>query len=111
MIEEIIRTAITPIVSVCRPNLVPDPAQHETEYVSFSFSETPVLFGDDEPVAFKYRVTLHYVCPAEQNPYEKKKQIRSALVVAGFTSPYITNASDADGQHYVFESEYVDGDV
>lgn len=111
MIEEIVRNIITPIVPTCRPNLVPDPDQHETEYVSFSYTERPALCGDDEPVAFMYRLTLHYICPLNQNPYMKKKQIRRALISAGFSAPFVTNASDEDGQHYVFEAEYVDGDI
>jgi hypothetical protein len=107
-INTIIRAAITPIVPECVPDQYTGTA---TEYCTFNYSELPDAFGDDSPHAIRYLVQLHYFLPTGVNPYTKKKQLKNALLNAGFTYPSVTNASDADGQHYALECEYSDGDV
>ena len=107
-INSTIRAAVTPIVPECVPDRY---TGTETEYCTFNYSEIPDAFGDESPHAIRYLVQLHYFLPAGANPYAKKKQLKNALLSAGFTYPSVTNASDADGQHYVLEAEYCDGDV
>ena len=107
-INSTIRAAVTPIVPICVPDQYDGMA---TEYCTFNYSEIPDSFGDDSPHAIRYLVQLHYFFPTGANPYAKKKQLKNALLNAGFTYPSVTNASDGDGQHNVFECEYVDGDV
>ena len=51
----------------------------------------------------------YWFLPAKVNPLERKRQLRQALIAAGFTAPTITPASDDDGQHYVFECEWLGG--
>jgi hypothetical protein len=113
-LNTIIRAAITPIVPECVPDQYTGAA---TEYCTFNYTELPDAFGDEMPGAIRYLVQLHYFCPyigkngSYFNPYTKKKQLKNALLNAGFTYPSVTNASDADGQHYALECEYSDGDV
>lgn len=113
-IDATIRNAITPIVPVVKPNIY---TGSETEYCVFNYSELPTGFGDNAPHAIRYLVQLHWFAPwrAENgvaiNPNVKKKQIKQALLNADFTYPSTTNASDGEGQHFVFEFEAVDGDV
>ena len=107
-LNTIIRAAITPIVPECVPDQY---TGTETEYCTFNYSEIPDAFGDESPEAIRYLVQLHYFLPTGTNPYTKKKQLKNALMNAGFTYPSVTNASDSDGQHYVLEVEYCDGDI
>lgn len=107
-INSTIRTAITPIVTDCVPDQYTGTA---TEYCTFNYSEIPDAFGDELPEAIRYLVQLHYFLPTGASPITKKKQLKNALLNAGFTYPSVANASDADGQHYVLECEYADGDV
>ena len=60
--------------------------------------------GDD---AGHYRalVQVHYFAPHEKNTRATRREITRRIVAAGFTRPSITPASDANGQHYVFECE------
>lgn len=109
-----IRTALTPIVPIVKPNVH---TGSETEYIVFNYSELPTLHADNRPHAIRYLVQLHWFAPwrAENgsaiNPGTKKKQIKQALLNADFTYPSVVNASDGEGQHFVFEMEYCDGDV
>lgn len=107
-IDATIRNAITPIVPVCVPQIY---TGTETEYCVFNYSELPTDFGDNMPHAMRYLVQLHWYLPLKANPNAKKKQIKQALANADFTYPSVVNASDADGQHFVFECQHVDGDV
>lgn len=107
-IDEIIRTAVTPTVSTCLPYVMDDGDSHSTEYCTFNYAEYPDLFAESKANAIYYIVQIHYFCPRKTNPNEKKRQLRNALINAGFTTPSIINASDKDGQHFVFECEYSD---
>lgn len=112
-VNSIICTAVTPIVPVCVPDVY-RPLPNETpavEYCTFNCSEIPDAFGDELPEAIRYLVQLHYFLPTGASPIAKKKQLKNALLNAGFTYPSVTNASDSDGQHIIFESEYCDGDI
>lgn len=107
-INSIIKSAIEPIVPVCVPDLYEGAA---TEYCAFNYSELPDAFGDNKPSAIRYLVQVHYFCQRGANPISTKMRLKNALLNADFTYPSVTNASDKDGQHWVFECEYVDGDV
>jgi hypothetical protein len=113
-IDATIRTALTPIVPIVKPNVY---TGSETEYCVFNYSELPTGFGDNAPHAIRYLVQLHWFAPWRTesgvaiNPNTKKKQIKQALLNADFTYPSTTNASDGEGQHFVFETEYCDGNV
>jgi hypothetical protein len=113
-IDATIRTALTPIVPIVKPIVY---AGTELEYIVFNYTELPALHADNRPHAIRYLVQLHWFAPWRTesgvaiNPNVKKKQIKQALANADFTYPRVINASDDEGQHFVFEFEAVDGDV
>lgn len=117
-VNQAILQALTPVVPVVRPVYY---GGEEREYITFNCTELPTLHGDDTPHAIRYLVQVHWFLPAQKSPMAKKKQIRAALLGAGFTCPSVTDAGlenqsaaqyAADGiRHLVFECEYLDGDV
>lgn len=107
-IDEVIVSTLSEIVPVVKPNIY---IGNALEYIVFNYTEYGDVIADSEPDVIRYSTQIHWYLPHEQNPRTKKKQIRAALLGAGFTTPAVINASDSDGQHYTFECEYVDGDV
>ena len=106
-LEATIRAALQPIVPVVEPEVY---TGEQLEYIVFNYDE---LFFYAESTAKERRclVQVHLFLPRKVNPLQKKRQIANALADAGFTYPTINDASDGDGQHYVFECEYADGEV
>ncbi len=101
-LDEELRRALTPIVPACLPV---DYDGEEPEYIAYTYDERGGAFGDDRSEALIYELRLHWYLPAGENPNAKKRLLRNALETLGFTSPVITNASDSEGQHFVFECE------
>ena len=101
-LDEELRRALTPIVSACLPV---DYDGEEPEYIAYTYDERGGAFGDDRSEALIHELRLHWYLPAGENPNAKKRLLRNALETLGFTSPVITNASDSEGQHFVFECE------
>ena len=79
------------------------------EYITTNYETMPTVFAERAPHAARNIVQVHYHLPHGDNPNSMLQQISEALWEAGFTWPAITNASDADGQHYALECEYVNG--
>lgn len=107
-INELLRSAILPIVPVCEPG---DYDGDASEYCTFQYDDSPEVFAEGAPDAIRYPVILNWYLPHGVNPLKKKVQIRRAIVSAGFTYPYTTNLSDNVSQRFMFEFEHVDGDV
>ncbi len=107
-INQAIIAAVTPIVPVCVPDFY---TGTETTYCTFGYMESPQEFGEEMPSAMVYLAQLHFHCPLGCNPTATKKALKRALATGDFTYPTVTDASDLDGFHFVFEFEYVDGDV
>lgn len=40
-----------------------------TEYITFSYSEIPVYFGDNEPEFVRYLISVHWFLPSGAIPY------------------------------------------
>lgn len=110
-INEVMIQAVTPIVPVCVPDeYAPAVGEEAAEiYCVFDYTETPDSFGDDRPQAVRYVGMLHLYLPSGENPLKLKRQLREALLDAGFAVGDTTNASDADGQHYAMDFEWADG--
>lgn len=102
-----LRDKLIPIVPVVEPNIYEGDA---LEYIIFAYGERGDCFGDNEPEEIILSVQVHYFLPNGENPRAKKRLIRQALFDLGGTCPEITNASDKDGQHYVFEFECTEED-
>lgn len=100
-----LRNKLLPIVPIVEPNMYEGDA---LEYIIFTYRERGDCFGDNEPEEIILTVQVHYFLPNCENPRAKKRLIRQALFELGGTWPVITNASDKDGQHYVFEFECVE---
>lgn len=107
-IDEALKSTLSQFVPELAPNQYTGKA---LEYIVWNYNILPVVFADSEPEASHYLVQVHWFLPHGVNPTIKRTQIRRALKAADFTYPSVVNASDNDGQHYVFECEYADGDV
>ena len=97
-----LRDKLIPIVPIVEPNIYEG---EDLEYIIFAYGERGECFGDNVPEEIVLSVQVHYFLPNGENPRAKKRLIRQALFDLGGTCPEITNASDKDGQHYVFEFE------
>ena len=100
-IDNKIRSAITPIVSVCVPHLY---TETETEYCTFNYTRYPAEYSDNAPMAVGFSIQMHYFLPLKNNPNDKLSQLANALFAAGFDYPQIVDVTDDTGQHYVFET-------
>lgn len=105
-VNEQIKAAVEPIVAVCVPDAYDGEAE---EYCTFSYDEHPEAFGDDAPDLIRYAASLHYYCPKGHNSIATRRALRMAIIAADFTAPTVENASDNDGQHYVFEFDVLGG--
>ena len=76
-------------------------------YLAFNYDTIPANYGDDEPVCELALVQVHLYAPAGKDTRKLRRAVKSALALAGLTWPSCTNASDKEGQHYVFECEYI----
>lgn len=77
-------------------------------YYTFSVSSYGAAFGDDAPGCERCPVMVHLFAPLHENCVRRVKETKRALFAAGFTWPRVVDATDQDGQHYVFECETVD---
>lgn len=102
MIDTTIRTALAPLDIPIKPNGYEGTA---LEYLSYVYSERGTLYAEGMPQAILYGLDLHWYLPTGKNPGDGKDGIRHALRAAGATWPEIVNASDRDGQHYVFQCQ------
>lgn len=74
-------------------------------YYTFSCDSFGADFGDDEPGCERCLVHVHLFAPLNQNCLQQTRETKRALFAAGFTWPNVTDATDQDGQHFVFECE------
>lgn len=110
--ETIIQT-VAPIVSVCVPDLyIPEAGETPPEeYCTFNFDLAPLSPGDDAPHLRRALVQLHYFAPRRRQTMRQRRELLAALEgVEEFSAVAVENASDEDGQHYVFEFEAVSPD-
>ena len=112
-LEARLREQLLPIVPVVKPQRYDGDA---LEYIVLRITVVPDLHAESQPRAFRCLVSVHWYLPLRLeaypsegiNPLERKKQIASAIRAAGCTWPSIEDASDDNGQHYVFECEGMD---
>lgn len=102
MIDATIRAALEPLGIPIEPNGYNG---EELEYLSYTYSELGALFAESRAQAIRYLVDLSWYLPHGNDPGQGKARIRQLLKAAGATWPDIVNASDDEGQHYVFEFE------
>ena len=78
-------------------------------YFVITLNTLPADFADDEPQHLRNLIMLHLYAPHELNTVTLRKDVARALMGAGFTYPSITDASDEQIQHIVFECEGTEG--
>lgn len=81
----------------------------ELQYLVYNYYVIPQVYAESAAHAARYSVQLHLYLPHKENPNPTKLAIINACMAGGFTFPAMTNASDKEGQHYVFEFEYANG--
>lgn len=81
----------------------------ELAYLVYNYYVIPEVYANSVSHASRYSIQLHLYLPQKTNPNTLKLSIINACIDNGFTYPSMTNASDRDGQHYVFEFEYCNG--
>lgn len=74
-------------------------------YYTFSCESFGDDYGDDEPGCERWLVSVHLFAPLGESCLQQVRETKRALFQAGFTWPRCTDATDQDGQHYVFECE------
>lgn len=93
-------------LSAVVPEVAPDIYTGEAStYITFHYDLIPTQFAGNVPVFYKALVQVHLFLPLGENSLSRRGEIFTALVGAGFTWPEVINASDKDGQHFVFECE------
>ena len=80
---------------------------HPERYYTFVCSSIPDDYGDNTPGHERWLVSVHLFAPLDENCIQRAQRTKQALFAAGFTWPEVVDATDQDGQHYVFECETV----
>ena len=109
-IESRIRTALASFEHKVYPDTYNG---SDKTYFVFNYNTIPDDFGCNQPQHERALIQVHLFCPHGFNSVQLRKDVKLALLHAGFTYPYTTNASDEDGQHWVFEfqvAEATDGE-
>ena len=99
-IDERIQTMLYGIEDIIAPNVYDGAA---LEYLVYNYYSSGAIFAESRPRALVYSVMVHFYLPRGVNPTAKKNDISEAIFAAGGTWPAVSNASDSEGQHYVFE--------
>ena len=81
----------------------------KSRYYVFNYFTSGAIFADDSPGAEIYSIQVHFFAPLNENITKRVKETKKALFCAGFTWPRLTNASDEESRHIVFECETVEG--
>lgn len=93
-----------PIVGICVADSYE--AGSQEIYSTFNFTEMPEGAGDNGACAVRASCQLHLYCPRDFDSRQMRRALRHAIAeTEDFTPPTVTNAGDAEGQHYVFEFE------
>ena len=106
-LAEILTGALSPLFpDAVFPQLYTGPL---TRYAVWQYNILPAVWAEQAPHAARYLVMVHSYLPHKENPQAAILALSQALFGAGMTWPQVTDASDADGQHWVLECEYTDG--
>lgn len=80
-----------------------------SRYYTFTCDSVGDDFGDNRPGHERWLVGVHLFAPLSENCVRRVQETKQVLFAAGFTWPRLVDATDEDGQHYVFECETVEG--
>lgn len=79
----------------------------EARYITFNYSVAGALYADNVPQCLQYLIQAHYFCPIGENSLADRERIVWALFDAGFGCPAEDDATDGNGQHYVYECAFL----
>ncbi len=100
--NEIIRGALAPTGLTCVPDThVPGAGT----YYTFTVYTVPTAWGNNSPDAEICSVSVHLWGPSKDNLLALRAKTRRLLHNAGMTWPSEIDASDEDGQHYLYECQ------
>ena len=83
--------------------------EYPPRYYTFQCNSIGADFGDDAPGCERWLVSVHLFAPLCEDCVGRARATRQALFAAGFTWPRMVDATDQDGQHYVFECATAEG--
>lgn len=110
-VEARVRSALAPFGDPVEKSVLDAASKRRpARYYTFSCNSLGDDFGDDAPGCERNLVQVHLFAPLNHNCMQQVKKTKQALFAAGFTWPSVTDATDQDGQHYVFECETTDID-
>lgn len=81
----------------------------DERYYCFYLSRIGTLYCDDDPEAEKAMIQIHLFAPLTENVSKRIRETQRALRDSGFLWPVVTDASDRDGRHIVFETQWLEG--
>ncbi len=111
-IESQIITAMAGLSLPCAYDIY---AGSASTYTTFNTNSIPSDFADDAPQHERWLIQLHLFAPFTTDTTTLRKQIKAAILAAGFTYPSQVDVGgkdpDEDGteRHIVFEFEAVEG--
>ena len=79
------------------------------QYVTYNHYTIPTVYAEGLPAAARHLAQVHLFLPRGTDPGPFLLSIPAALHAQGFTWPGVTDASDAEGGHWVFECEMANG--
>ena len=80
-----------------------------TEYAAYFYGSEGTLWGDDRPCLDHRRWTLVYVAPVGRNRITKRLGIRQAIMDQFGAWPEEEDASDVNGQRYIYSFDTIGG--
>lgn len=79
--------------------------KYPEQYYTFNLTTIPDDFADDAPWHERVLVQVHLFLPQDFDSVQLRRDTKRYLEAGGFTWPGMTDATDEDGQHWVFECE------
>lgn len=98
------------IQALCPLRLPVEPevdTRYQSRCITFNYDLLPVQFADNRPILHKALIQVHLFLPLTENSVRIRWEVAQALADGGFGWPEITDASDSEGQHFVFETETI----
>lgn len=80
---------------------------HRDRVITFNYELIPAQWADDRPRYWRALIQVHLMLPPSENGLALKGALAKALADHGFIWPEIADATDQEGQHYVFETEQI----
>ena len=83
----------------------------EKKWITFNEADNrAVMHGNNRPLGDQVAMQIHFFLPIDENYLKERREIRKALLGAGFTYPIITMLTEDDTgyRHIIFECEIIE---